>query len=250
MAQDISQIISELDAAYNPSRQSINDRINGLQGAESADVAGLQAQQTQAFDDITSGARSRGIGFSGIPIQEQAKYTSSSFLPAVAKVKQQYAANRGSLSDALNSLNQDQYKTAMSLRETQMDRDFRAAEAEKQRQAEAAAQRAQATAANSNWSDFLGGGQGNQPPAQPQANPQDQKLKQAASQDVMNVLRNNNAGQLTRYWQAISNSAKNGNPKDILKVQAIQALAPGLFKQGNLNTAYIANASRQGIKLF
>jgi hypothetical protein len=136
MAQDLNAIISELDAAYNPSRQTINDRINGLQGAESADIAGLEGQKVQAFDDITNGARSKGMGFSGIPIQEQAKYSASSFLPAVAKVKQSYNEGRNSLVDALNNMNIDQRKTAMSIRETQQNRDFEAQQAALARQAQ------------------------------------------------------------------------------------------------------------------
>lgn len=168
MAQDLTSIIQELDAAYNPSRQTINDRINGLQGAQDADVAGLQATQTQAFDDITAGARSRGIGFSGIPLQEQAKYTASSFLPAVAKVKQSYNDGRNSLVDTLNNMNIDQRKTAMSIRETQQNRDFEAEQARLAREAQtraAAAANASSGALSSLFNGAGGAQQGSKFPA-------------------------------------------------------------------------------------
>jgi hypothetical protein len=250
MAQDLNAIISELDAAYNPSRQTINDRINGLQGAESADIAGLEGQKVQAFDDITNGARSKGMGFSGIPIQEQAKYTASSFLPAVAKVKQSYNDGRNSLVDALNNMNIDQRKTAMSIRETQQNRDFESQQAALTRQAQERASSAANASSGALNSLFSGGGAAALQTQQKAAADPNGAVKQKAASEVVNVLKNNNVGQLTRYWAAISQSAKNGNPTDALKVQAIQAMAPGLFKGGTLNTNYLANAAKQGVKLF
>lgn len=225
MAQELGQIIQELDAAYNPSRQAINDRINGLQGAESADLAGLEAQKNQSFDDITNGARSRGIGFSGIPLQEQAKYTASSFLPAVAKVKQQYVANRGSLVDALNQMNMDQHKTAMGLRETQMDRDWRAAEAEKER----AAARASAAASNADWSSFLGGGAQQTPKAAPNQAPKTDPAQQKAYDFVMATAKKGDLAIVSDFRAAKAYYEKTGNPNDLIKLQIYKQKFPQLL---------------------
>jgi hypothetical protein len=221
MAQDLNAIISELDAAYNPSRQTINDRINGLQGAQDSDIAGLQAQQTQAFDDITNGARSKGMGFSGIPIQEQAKYTASSFLPAVAKVKQSYSDGRNSLVDALNNMNIDQRKTAMSIRETQQNRDFEAQQAQLQRDAAARA----ASASSGALGSILGGGaptpQGGQPA---QADPYAKVDKNNANVTVKRMLSTNDPARIAKEINAISASAAYGNMMDRYKLDLLQSL--------------------------
>lgn len=129
MAQAIDDILRELDAGYNPQRQAINDRISQLQPQADAQVAGLKQEQTNAFGDITNGARDKGMGFSGIPIAEQAKYTGSTFLPAVAKVQQSVNDARSSLFDNLNNINLDQRKTAYGIQNDQLTREQAAAQA-------------------------------------------------------------------------------------------------------------------------
>lgn len=129
MAQDISSILQELDAGYNPQRQAINDQIAQLQPQADAQVQGLKAQQSNAFNDITNGARDRGMGFSGIPIDEQAKYTAGTFLPAVAQVQQSLNTSKNSLVDALNNVNLDQRKTAYGIQSDQLTREQAAADA-------------------------------------------------------------------------------------------------------------------------
>jgi hypothetical protein len=226
VAQDLGAIISELDAAYNPSKQAINDRINGLGAAEQADISELQGQQKNAFDDITAGSIARGVFYGGAPIAEQQKYTSRNFLPAVAKVKQQYVANRGSLTDALNSLNMDQQKTAMSLRETQVDRDWRAAEAEKER----AAARAASAAANTNWSSFLGGGntQQTQKPAANQA-PKTDPVQQRAFDFAKSMGDKGPAAVLSDFRAARAYYEKTGNQNDLYKLEAYKKLYPEIL---------------------
>lgn len=128
MAQALEDIIKELDASYAPSRQLINQQIDAIPTQADAQVAGLNSQKDQAFNDITDGARSRGIGFSGIPLAEQAKYTSSEFLPAVAKVRQAATDQKTSLLDALNKSSQEQRGQAYSVRESQLNRDQQAAQ--------------------------------------------------------------------------------------------------------------------------
>lgn len=123
-ARALEDIIRELDASYSPQRQSIQERLNALPAQADAEIKGLEGQQTQAFDSILAGARGRGLGFSGIPIAEQAQYTSSQFLPAVARVRQSQNENRLSLSDALNNIGLEQNRFAQSLRQSELDRDW------------------------------------------------------------------------------------------------------------------------------
>jgi hypothetical protein len=240
MAQDLSSIISELDAAYNPSRQVINDRINGLQGAQDSDIAGLEGQKVQAFDDITNGARSKGMGFSGIPIQEQAKYTASSFLPAVAKVKQSYNEGRNSLVDALNNMNIDQRKTAMSIRETQQNRDY---QAEQDRLTREAATRA-AAASSASLGSILGGGvtpQGGQPA---QVDPYAKVDKNNANVTVKRMLSTNDPAKIAKEINAISASASYGNMMDRYKLELLQSLQQNSQYGSLLSKVAKANSSK------
>jgi hypothetical protein len=250
MAQNLDDIIKELDAAYNPSREAINNRINGLQGAQDADVAGLEAQKNQAFGDITDGARARGMGFSGIPLQEQAKYTASSFLPAVAKVKQSYNEGRNSLADSLNNMNIDQRKTAMSIRETQQNRDFEAEQARLTREASA---RAAAAASGSSLAGLLAGGDRAGAPtagtAQLARDPYATVNKNGANSAIKQLLGTNNAGIIARTLNAISSSAARGNAYDKYKLELIQSLA-GNSQYGSLiaQAAKLNNSKIPGVK--
>lgn len=129
MSQSIEDIIKELDAGYNPSRQLLQQKIDSLPGQADAQITGLNAQKDAAFNDILGGARDRGMGFAGIPLAEQAKYTATDFLPAVAKVRQSQNDSQTSLLGALNDLNIDQRKSAYSIKAGQDANDIEAAKA-------------------------------------------------------------------------------------------------------------------------
>jgi hypothetical protein len=168
LARSLDQILTELDAGYAPSRQLINQRLEGLPQQADAEIQGLNAQQGQAFNDILAGARDRGLGFSGIPIQEQAKYTATNFLPAVARVRQAQTDQKTSLFDALNNVNLDQRKTATGIYQTELDRDeqkrqFEQAQAAQERQAAASQAAAARAASASTFNPSLGALGGAQP---------------------------------------------------------------------------------------
>lgn len=103
-ARTLSQVISELSGTYNPQIKSIQQQQAAIPGQIATEEQGLQAKQTQAFDDILGGARQRGLGFSGIPLSEQAKYTSTEFLPALARLRQSGNERKTSLQDAINQI--------------------------------------------------------------------------------------------------------------------------------------------------
>ncbi len=145
--------MQSLDAGYNPQRQSINQQIDRLPSQAAAQTAGLQAQQTTAFDSITNQARDRGMGFSGIPLQEQAKYTADNYLPAVAKVQESQNNAKTSLTDALNGVNLQQRTQAYGQQNDQLNRE----ESARQFDAQQAAALARQNAANSGSSDSLAG---------------------------------------------------------------------------------------------
>lgn len=143
LAKALDQILAEIDAGYNPQRQSIQARLDALPAQADSEIAGLKATQEQAFTDILGGARDRGMGFSGVPLAEQSRYTASQFLPAVARVRQSQNESKQSLFDALNNINLDQRKYATSLYQQELDRDeqirqYNETLAESKRQAAAA----------------------------------------------------------------------------------------------------------------
>lgn len=146
--------MKEIDPGYKASRAQINTKISAIPGQIDAEIKGLEGKQTQAFDNILQGARNRGLGFAGIPIAEQAQYTASEFLPAVARTKQAGINERMSLQQALNDINLDQRKTAMGLWQQEQDR-AQALQLERERRA--AEERARAAAAASSWAPSLGG---------------------------------------------------------------------------------------------
>lgn len=121
-----------------------------------AEEKGLEAQKVDSFNEITQGANRRGLLFSGIPLQEQAQYTGSSFLPAVANLKAKYAQQKFNLQDALAKINQDQTKTAYDIYGNELAMDEAA-------KARADAARAAASVASPSFGGFGGGG-GNESP--------------------------------------------------------------------------------------
>ena len=93
--QALDQIMAELQ----PSVQGQVDVIN-QQKAASADIydaqrAGLDAEKVRGFNEINTQATGRGMAFSGIPLNEQAEYLSTKYLPGVQ------AANAQQNMDAL-----------------------------------------------------------------------------------------------------------------------------------------------------
>lgn len=232
MARSLDQILQELDAGYNPGRQLINEKLNALPGQAESEISGLNATKDAAFTDIVAGARDRGMGFSGIPLAEQAKYSATQFLPAVARVRSSQNDVRSNLLDALNNSNLDQRKTAMSIRDSEMNRDeARAAE-------ERAASRARAAAAASSGglSSLFGGGGGVGPAPAPAGGPKpgaQPAIQDQAYLSTQKFLSSKNDAVIRSDYEATLKSANFGNPMDKLKVQLYLQARPDLFVKNN-----------------
>jgi hypothetical protein len=122
MATTLKQILKELDPGYAGSRDLLNQQLTALPQQGAADIAGLDAKLAQANTDILSGARSRNLGFSGIPLAEQAKYAATEYAPAVARVKQGQESNRLGILESLNQLGRDQRGQAQGVYENYLTR--------------------------------------------------------------------------------------------------------------------------------
>lgn len=122
--------------------------------------AGLNTARTNAFGQITDNANARGVLFSGIPIEGQAKYVGETYLPSLANLRGRYANQKFTLQGALAELEGNKFKQAQGVRESELNRE--------QAAAEAAASRAAARAASGGGGAFspgftpAGGGGGNE----------------------------------------------------------------------------------------
>lgn len=116
--QDLTQIMAELDPVYAQSRNIYNQQIGGLQAEEDAGIAQLETQRVRGFRDIARSANTRGLDFWGIPIEEQATYNDK-HQGAVGSIKAATKNQRTTLQQAIASLEQDRYKTALSRQDTQ-----------------------------------------------------------------------------------------------------------------------------------
>lgn len=123
MARGLQDIISELDAVYRPQKDLYAKQAQELDPQLTSELQGLEAQRTDAFDTIRTGANRRGLFFSGIPLEEQARYTGGQFLPAVANLRSKYASQRFGLQDAIAKITQDQYLKAQDIYQTELDRE-------------------------------------------------------------------------------------------------------------------------------
>lgn len=233
--QALSDIINELDANYAPSRQLIQQQVDALPQQEQAQQQGLQAQADQAYGDITNAARSRGIGFSGIPIGEQAKYNATTFLPAVANLKTSMNNQKTSLLDSLNQTNLDEQKTALGQYNTEVQNDIA------QRAAEA--QAAAANASNAAWGSLLGGGQA-PATAAPPADKYSSINKQQAANAIVGLLKTNNAGIVSNTLKAIQASAAHGNLYDQFKLELINGYLSPQASGYNKNYANLIKSAQ------
>lgn len=153
MARTLDQIVAELNPTYQAQVDSINQRKAEIPGQIEAEEKGLQAKQETAFGDILNGARRRGLGFSGIPLAEQAKYTSTEFLPALARLRQTGRDQERSLQDAILGIYERRDTLANQMRQQEIDRDWQREQFERQL---AESRRQAAAAAGSGFSPTLG----------------------------------------------------------------------------------------------
>lgn len=137
MARALEAIMKELNSVYNPQREVYNKQINALPGQQAAQMKGLESAKTDAFNQIVTGANRRGVAFGGIPLEEQQSYLGSSYLPAVANLKNRFTQQAGSLQAALQELAAKQRQDAYGIRDYELAEDARQAQLAEARRAAA-----------------------------------------------------------------------------------------------------------------
>ena len=232
MARSLDAILAEIEPGYAGSRNTINTQISALPAQYEADLSGLNAQLDEANQNILTGARSRGLGFSGIPVGEQAKYAATQFAPAVARLKSDQITRRTTLDEALNSLNRDKQNTAQGIYQKELDRDEAARQFNEQLAAQKEAEARAARAAAGTGYSFGGGDLGAAAPAAtPRNRPGTPGDEQWAYNNVMTRISKARSNQeLLNDYIATARSARNGNIGDLYKLQIYRAKRPDLFK--------------------
>jgi hypothetical protein len=152
----------------------------------------------------------------------------------VAKVRQSQNDVKTSLFDALNNVNLDQRKFATGVYQNELNADEQRRQFE---ETQAAARRAaaQAAAGSGGLASLFGvapSAPGGAPAQAAAPKPVTDKLQQLAFNDVMDRIRGNaNAKALMSDYQATAASARNGNKKDLYKLQIYRQYRPDLFAQ-------------------
>jgi len=113
----LEQIVSELNTVYQPQIANIEAQRALIPQQTEANIKAAEAAQTKAYQDILTGAQRRGIGFSGIPLGEQAQYASNIFAPAVLSARATGQSQALSLQDALNQIYERQRTQAEQIRQ-------------------------------------------------------------------------------------------------------------------------------------
>lgn len=146
--RDLQSLINEQGQAIAPQNQLIDESINQNASAGLAQEAGLAATQKKAFGQIEQGAQNKGMFFSGFSPDEQANYTSTTYLPALAQLQATIAKTRSDLLGKKADLATSVFDKASAMREQDIqtlnqwnkmtaEQKFNASEADKQRAFEA-----------------------------------------------------------------------------------------------------------------
>lgn len=146
--RDLQSLITEQSKAIAPQNQLIDESINSNANAGLAQEAGLAATQKKAFGQIEQGAQNKGMFFSGFSPDEQATYTSTTYLPALAQLQSTIAKTRADLLGKKADLATSVFDKATNMREQDVqvlnawnkmtaEQKFNASEADKQRAFEA-----------------------------------------------------------------------------------------------------------------
>lgn len=102
---DYNTVYDQLGSTYQPQTDLVNQQIAQLQPQQDAAQASLDQAKVNAFKDITNSANSKGVLFSGVPVDQQATYVGTKYLPAVADLKSTFQNNKNTLLGQLNDIN-------------------------------------------------------------------------------------------------------------------------------------------------
>lgn len=135
--QNLDQIIADLNPAYQKQTDLLNQQRSGLGIKYDSQRSALGAEKVQGFNQINNQATSRGLSFSGIPLDEQATYLSTKYLPGMQNLAAQQNQEDMSLQEALAKIDSDRRLRALDVRSGQQSNLERYLAEERNRQFEA-----------------------------------------------------------------------------------------------------------------
>jgi hypothetical protein len=160
VARTIEQITAELNSVYQPQVDQVNQQLAALPAYYQAQTEGLNVAKDNAFRDITGQASARGMVYSGMPIQEQARYTGEKYLPALAQLQQQKNEKTYGFQSQLTDIYGKRLSQAQALQQQELDREEQARQFELKRQDEERRYQQQLAAQRASASRSGGGGGG------------------------------------------------------------------------------------------
>lgn len=134
--RDLNKLIKTIGQSVNPQKKLIDSDIaaNNQSGADQ--VAGLNNAKNLEFGNIEQLAQDKGQFFSGFSPDEQAKYTGSTYLPALANLQSTIAQTRSGLLGKKADLDTNVFNQAFQTREGDIDKQFSWQNTQEQRQFE------------------------------------------------------------------------------------------------------------------
>lgn len=117
--QTLDEIMTSLQPGYTAQQGIIGKQIENTDATAKAQKLALDAAKSQGFNTINNQATGRGMSFSGIPLDEQATYLSTAYLPGIQKADAEANAARLTLAGQAAELGTDQRKTALNIQQNQ-----------------------------------------------------------------------------------------------------------------------------------
>lgn len=153
--QTLAEAMIDLDPAYQASIDVVGKRQAALPAKYDAQRSGINAARGQGFATINNQATGRGGSFSGVPVDEQATYLSTKYLPGMQQADFQQNEEDLTLQGEVAGINKEKRLSAQGRVDKQTSdlnswnnmiaqQEFQRAESERQRAfsaAEAAKQR-------------------------------------------------------------------------------------------------------------
>lgn len=118
--QKLGDIMQELQPSVQGQIDVIGQQKEANAGIYEAQRAGLDATKTQEFNTINTQATGRGMAFSGIPLNEQAEYLSTKYLPGVQASHAQQNADSLAYDRQTADLNANVFNKAFDWRNQQV----------------------------------------------------------------------------------------------------------------------------------
>ena len=226
-------------------------QLTSIPGEIKGEELGLRAQLGEANDEILAGARRRGLGFSGIPVGEQAKYAATEFAPALARLRTEGQNRATTLESALAGLGTQDFYNARQMFEG--DRNF----AESKRQFNVGQANARSAAASqgagygnvigelqSYIDQVLGGGTGGSGAnAVPRSNQTDE-----ADAAFLGNIRKLPRGEQTEYWRLLATSSNPVSRRRYGLAQELGFIGPTVMQAPNNSIDNIQNSIMSGLR--